>query len=95
MEKKRDDEPKFTSDISERAQREIRKLSDDVEDRVIQGCERLKSDPFPDGNNIKKLKKFKDLYRLRIGDYWVVFRIRDRLVEIVDVLKKSDFEKKY
>lgn len=57
---------------------------------------RLADDSIPDGKRIKKLQGFKDvLYRLRAGDYRVVFQRSGTRIDIVRVLSKPDFQKAY
>jgi mRNA-degrading endonuclease RelE of RelBE toxin-antitoxin system len=45
---------------------------------------------------IKKLQGFKEtLYRLRAGDYRVLFKRSGTRIDIVRVLSKPDFQKAY
>ena len=70
-------------------------LSDNEYERIVKGCLRLESDPSPEGKHIKKLKGYKDLYRLRIGTCRVVFQWKGEDVTVIRVLTKQDFIKKY
>lgn len=70
-------------------------LHDNDYERIIRGCLRLESSPVPDGKHIKKLKGFKDLYRLRIGDYRAVFQWKGEDVIVIRVLTRQDFGKLY
>ncbi|MBI4242448.1 MAG: type II toxin-antitoxin system RelE/ParE family toxin [Candidatus Rokubacteria bacterium] len=63
--------------------------------RIVDGCERLKSNPFPDGKHVKKLKGYEELYRLPVGDLRVVFQRSGSRIEVIDVLSKPDFQKAY
>ena len=38
------------------AQRQLEKLNPRTALRIVEGCERLKRNPFPDGKHVKKLK---------------------------------------
>jgi len=52
----------------------------------------LKNNPFF-GWNIKKLKgEYKDIYRFRIGDYRLFYKIEERqsIIFIIDVEKRQD-----
>ena len=52
----------------------------------------LRNNPFF-GTNIKKLKgEYKDLYRFRIGDYRVLYKIEDneKIIFIVDIHNRKD-----
>ena len=80
---------------AKQAQRQLEKLNPQTALRIVEGCERLKRDPFPDGKHVKKLKGYEELYRLRVGDFRVVFHRSGRRVDVIDVLSKPDFQKAY
>jgi mRNA interferase RelE/StbE len=80
---------------AERAERQLNKLNPEIALRILNGCERLKTQPFPDGKHVKKLKGYENIYRLRVGDYRIVFRITKDIVEMIDVVSKPDFKKSY
>lgn len=66
--------------IEKAAQKFIRKQSKDIQQRLYDIIKQL-----PNGNDIKKLKGFKQKYRLRINDFRIIFdRYDDRLV--IDVI---------
>ena len=82
--------------LSEHAQRDLDRFSDKITKQILADCARLADDPIPDGKRIKKLQGFKDtLYRLRAGDYRVVFKRSGTRIDIVRVLSKPDFQKAY
>ncbi len=64
---------KYNILFSNKAEKDIDALSDNDFGRIVEGCKRLEDNPIPDGKHIKKLKGYEDLYRLRIGEYRVVF----------------------
>ena len=72
------------------AQKELRSLPGDDRRRVIARIEALARNPRPHG--VKKLKGEKDLYRLRVGDYRVIYQIQDRflLILVLRVRQRSD-----
>lgn len=45
---------------------------------------------FPDATNVKKLTNFEPAYRLRIGDYRVLFDVVDDWIEIGRVLHRKE-----
>ncbi len=57
------------------AKREFRDLSPDVIDRIRPKVRELANDPRPPG--CKKLHGHKDRWRIRIGDYRIVYSIDD------------------
>ncbi|THJ11837.1 MAG: type II toxin-antitoxin system RelE/ParE family toxin [Nitrospira sp. CG24C] len=82
--------------LSEKAQRDLDGFSDKIANQILTDCTRLGNDPIPDGKRIKKLQGYKDnLYRLRAGDYRVVFKRSGTRIDIVRVLSKPDFQKAY
>lgn len=82
--------------LSEKAQNDLDALPSKYTEQILADCRRLADDPIPDGKRIKKLQGFKDpLYRLRAGDYRVVFRRAGARIDIVRVLSKGDFQRAY
>ncbi|MCB1021231.1 MAG: type II toxin-antitoxin system RelE/ParE family toxin [Bryobacterales bacterium] len=63
------------------AAKELDALPDPVFDRLDFRIQSLAADPRPSG--CKKLRGFKNLYRLRVGDYRVVYSVDDAEREIV------------
>jgi mRNA interferase RelE/StbE len=50
----------------------------------------LKNNPFF-GMNIKKLKgEFKDIYRFRMGDYRLFYKIEKKIIFIIDIENRKD-----
>lgn len=67
------------------AARQQRKLPVDVQRRVVRALEELESDPRPHG--ARKLAGEDNLWRLRVGDFRVIYSIEDnRLLLLVLVL---------
>ena len=83
--------------LSEKAQRDLDVFSDKIANQILADCARLADNSIPDGKRIKKLQGFKKelLYRLRAGDYRVVFKRSGSRIDIVRVLSKPDFQKAY
>lgn len=53
--------------------RQLEKLPRDVQKRVAAKLERLRENPFPEG--CKKLSGVPDAWRIRVGDYRVVYQV--------------------
>jgi mRNA interferase RelE/StbE len=82
--------------LAGKAQRDLDAIPSKQADQILADCRRLADDPVPDGKRIKKLQGFKEnLYRLRAGDYRVVFRREGTRIDIVRVLSKGDFQRNY
>jgi mRNA interferase RelE/StbE len=69
--------------IASSARREIDKLTTDIRQRIIARILSLEQEPRPIGV-IKK--QGEDAYRIRVGDYRVIYSIEDA-VKIVTVIK--------
>lgn len=76
--------------IDPAAMRELKKLAPKVRQGVSDAISALAADPRPDG--VRKLAGSKDSYRLRVGDYRVLYRITDKalLVLVVKVGHRKD-----
>ena len=72
------------------ARKELQNLDPQVARRIIKQIEALVTDPRPSG--VVKLEGATDLWRIRVGQWRVVYRIsdRDRLVDVVAVRHRSD-----
>lgn len=49
--------------------------------RILSAIEQLSINPYP--KNMKKLKGFENLYRLRVGDYRVIYEVDEENKTIV------------
>ncbi len=68
--------------------------STDVREQIIYDIKTLSDNPLPTGANIKKLKGFiPPLYRLRSGDYRVLYRIEGLFVTIMRVINRKELER--
>ena len=64
------------------ARRELRRLAPSVVTRVVEAVSRLAQEPLPVG--CMKLKGGDHTYRIRIGDYRVVYEVlSDRLLVVI------------
>jgi mRNA interferase RelE/StbE len=72
------------------ARRELRRLPKPVQVRIAVGLRELGDDPRPAG--VVKLSGAENLWRIRIGDYRVVYEIHDGrlLVLVVRVAHRRD-----
>ncbi|TAN64335.1 hypothetical protein EPN18_00305 [bacterium] len=62
--------------------------------QIISDIGGLCDNPLPTGVNIKKLKAFNPpLYRLRLGNYRVLYRIEGLVVTIMRVIDRKELEK--
>ncbi|MGH7231304.1 MAG: type II toxin-antitoxin system RelE family toxin [Nitrospiraceae bacterium] len=58
------------------AERQIKSLAEPVQKRIVKRLRTLRANPRPQG--VKKLAGEDDLYRIREGDYRIIYTIRDK-----------------
>ena len=77
----------FFTDI---ALKNLKKYSEDDKKRILKKIEELPDDPF-NMPNVKKLIDFYPSYRLRVGNYRILFEKKDNLqiIDIIDILHRS------
>ncbi len=80
---------KYVVEITSSAQRQFKNLPASLQDHLIPKILSLESNPRPVG--VTKLQAF-DYYRIRIGDYRIVYSINDkaRLVKVLDLGHRKD-----
>lgn len=81
---------RYAVDFPKSALRDLAKLHSSVLDRVEPIILSLEANPRPDG--VKKLQRFKDLYRIRVGPYRIVYHIDDNAhhITILRIARRSD-----
>jgi mRNA interferase RelE/StbE len=73
----------YTVAIRPAAARQIKKLTTVVQEQVIQQLEELELDPRPPG--MKKLSGKNNLYRVRVGEYRIIYEIREAVLLVLVV----------
>jgi mRNA interferase RelE/StbE len=63
------------------AARELEKLEPGVRRRIARAVDRLANDPL--GGGAMKLRGAEDLWRLRVGDYRVIYQVRDAVLLVL------------
>ena len=88
---------KFNLGISDSALKELRDLDKQLTERIMVALNELEDDPFKarPKADIKKLKGFRnpDMFRLRVGDYRIVYTVLRNEVKITHILKRSTIYK--
>jgi mRNA interferase RelE/StbE len=81
---------KYAVNIKPSARKELESLSDRLLARLIVKIDGLAAEPRPSG--CKKLRGYKDLWRIRLGEYRVVYIIDDlrKLVSVTRVAHRKD-----
>jgi mRNA interferase RelE/StbE len=71
----------YTIRLDPRARKTLDRLPGDVHGRVMRKLEALEENPRLFG--VEKLTGSEDLYRVRVGDWRVVYAIRDRELVVI------------
>ena len=74
------------------AQKDMAALPRNVADKIAKKAATLSDDPRPPG--CLKLKGFNDLWRIRVGDYRVIYSIQDQIL-LVHVVKVAHRRQAY
>jgi len=62
--------------------------------KIIASIKKISSHPFAPSPDIKKLKGFKPpIYRIRSGDFRVLYKVHDKTIIILRVIDKKDLER--
>jgi mRNA interferase RelE/StbE len=77
-----EDAPRFRVEFTRPALKALADLPQKVQERIAPRIDALAVDPRPRG--VEKLEGEDDLYRIRVGDYRVIYTIQDdRLIVVV------------
>jgi mRNA interferase RelE/StbE len=71
----------YLIEFSKRAEKQFLALPQSVQERLIPQINALAENPRP--SKIKKLVGEENQYRIRVGDYRIVYQIQDQLLLIV------------
>jgi mRNA interferase RelE/StbE len=76
--------------LARSAERDLSGLAEATQDRLIRAVDALASNPRPSG--VKKLRGTRTLWRIRVGDYRVIYSVDDgkRLVDISHVRHRRE-----
>jgi mRNA interferase RelE/StbE len=84
----------FSVQLTASAEADLSQIPVEIRKDILSDVRRLSSAPFPPENQTKKLKGFKPpLYRLRTGDYRVIYRVGAGTVFIMRVINRKELER--
>jgi len=80
----------FRIEWKKSTRKDLRKLPAFVEERIVRAVEDLAENPFPHG--VEKLSGSQHAYRIRLGDYRIIYEvvIELKLIEIQRVRHRKD-----
>jgi mRNA interferase RelE/StbE len=73
---------RYRVEVTRSAEKELQRLPLKVVHKIVEVLQSLEEDPRPAG--CKKLKGYKDLWRVRVGNYRIVYAVDD-VILLVDV----------
>jgi len=73
---------KYSVLLSRSARKQLERFSGETERRILAKLAELESNPRPSG--CKKLKN-RDAWRVRIGNYRVIYEIHDKILQVIVV----------
>lgn len=84
------EDAEYSINVSPAARRDLKRLAHDQLERIDERIPALAKDPRPAGS--EKLSQTDNIYRVRDGDYRIVYAIRDAVeqVELVRVRDRKD-----
>lgn len=86
--------PDFTVVLTDHAAGDLDGLPVRVRLQVAQDIASLARDPLPPRPGTKKLKGYRPpLYRLRAGDYRILYRVAGKAVTVIRVIARRDLER--
>jgi len=85
---------KFQINLTEHATDDLKNISKEVRGKIHQDLRTLESAPFPSGTHVKRLRGFRPpVYRLRSGDFRVLYHIQGNTVTILRVIDRKLLER--
>jgi mRNA interferase RelE/StbE len=80
----------FRIEWKKSTRKDLRKLPSSTVDKIIEAVENLAENPFPHG--VEKLSGSEHAYRIRLGDYRIVYEVvaELKLVEVQRVRHRKD-----
>ena len=78
--------------ITKEARRRLRAMPNNLERKIINKIDSLAADPFAPNNNVTSLRGIDDGFRLRVGDWRVLYTLNAeaRTMTIVAILPRGD-----
>lgn len=77
----------YTVELRSSALKDLSDLSPDVAQRIVEKIELLKNDL---GGNVKRLRNFVPRYRLRVGDWRVLFEVSGNAIHVWRIIHRRD-----
>jgi len=82
----------YQIEFSKKSLKAFLKLPQSMQGNLMKKIQRLADNPYAVNNNIKKLQGEDDCYRLRVGDYRVLYRILTKklMIEVIHIAHRRE-----
>ena len=82
--------PRFRVVITDSGKKDL----EGIQAKLLQKLKILETSPFPTVKSIKKIKISRKipLFRLRLGQYRIIYHVRDNVVYILVVVHRKEFD---
>jgi len=85
---------RFQVVLAQHAVDDLKEISKELKEQIHRDLEDLQTNPLPPGTQIKRLKGFRPpVYRLRSGDFRVLYHIRGQAVTVLRVVDRKLLER--
>jgi len=81
---------------AKRIEKDVKRLEVKTFDHLHKALERLGNNPFPSittAKTIKKLKIKEPTYRLRVGEYRVIYRIKIEKIIVLRIIHRKELQR--
>ncbi len=78
--------------VSNRARKSAKRLPKELKEKIVEILDVLENEPVPaDKYDVKKLKGLPNTYRIRFGDWRIVYKVEfvERIIIIAKIEKRS------
>lgn len=83
----------FSIHLTRHAHSDLDRLPVKIQKQIAKDIQTLATNPFPEEDRIKKLKGFRfPLYRLRAGDFRVLYRIDGKAITVMRTIDRKMLE---
>jgi len=85
---------RFQVVLTQHAIADLEDVPKELKEQIHRDLKTLQTSPLPSGTQIKRLKRFRPpVYRLRSGDYRVLYQIRGDVVNVLRVIDRKLLER--
>jgi len=84
----------LTIHLAQSAAGDLEAIPDKLRNQIVEAIKSLAERPLSSGSTTKRLKGFKPpLYRLRSGDYRVLYRVQGSAILVMRIIDRKDLER--